>query len=429
MSADSPVPAPSPPDAEPSESPALDDSVLEVSTDVVTAVSRSESREAMSDLLGTETMNPAPAPLEPTLPPIEMKTVADIEPVILPRPQPRAPQTTRAAAIRRTLLRTAPPPEPNSPLDKWINQAVAGEPLPDNLTERDYEELIFHLGQFRKERAAAHNYKDGLRINDAIRNVQRALTKKRKDSMQKEAKADYEQTLSSFQEELQEFDNETKRLLTSLQEQQEEQRQQLALIHEGQEKDHHEHWSSPAKYRLYNRASNQLTILRRQHSILLVQCRFGEAEEVNRQIESKIREEEAINHAMHQRDFEESLAYLHEKQKGERDCFEVTVDVQLAQFHRKRATQRKVYENKEKKIEVKGEIAKDSEKLWNLAQMQRLEDLSGMQAIRVSNSTLPSLKMSQRDIKDSNMIILSLPPLYVKPKREKKVKESTEVYE
>jgi hypothetical protein len=305
-----------------------------------------------------------------------------------------------------------------------MNQAIAGEPLPASLTPHDLEDLLFQLGQFRKQRAAAHSYREGQRINDAMRNTERALMRLRKDGMQKEAKAEYEEELATFQAALQEFDNETKQRLKEIQDKQDEERKQLQFVHESQQRELTEHWSSPAKFRLYNRASNQVTILRRQHSILLMQCRFSDAEEVNRLIESRIKEEEATSHRMHQRDFEESTAYLTEKQKGEMESFETSVDVQLAQFNHKRAIQRRIFENKQKRIQVKGDIAKDPEKLWNLAQMQRLEDLSGAHAVRGSNSTLPSSKMTQRDIKDPAMIILSLPPLHMKTKRQLPVRKA-----
>jgi hypothetical protein len=206
-------------------------------------------------------------------------------------------------------------------------------------------------------------------------------------------------------------------MLRDLQTAQDEQRKQLEMIHEGQIREHEERWESPAKYRLYNRASNRLTILRRQHSILLMQCRFTDAEAVNRILMTKMREEEAQHHTIHQREFEESFAYLREKQKAERDFLATRLDVQLAQFHRNRGMQRRIFENKGRKIEARGEIAKDSERLWNLAQLQRLEELSNVAAIRAPNAALPSSKMTPRDIKDPEVVILSLPPLNKKPLR------------
>jgi hypothetical protein len=114
---------------------------------------------------------------------------------------------------------------------------------------------------------------------------------------------------------------------------------------------------------------------------------------------------------MHQHDYDASRRHLEERQAAERQFFEDKAAVQVAQFERGRNVQRRVFENKQRKIGVRGEIARDPEKLWNLAQLQRLEDLSGAQAIRGANATLPSSKVTRSDIHDENVIILSLPPL------------------
>lgn len=349
--------------------------------------------------------------LEPLLPPIE-----NLKTPYPPSARRTAPRTPSSARTRNSYRNSAPSyqiiktvPEPSSVQKKLMERAMNGEQLV-GLSDETYEELLFNLSQLRKKTAIQHRYRDGYKINEAIRSVTEIQTNARKQSMQKQAMTDYKQAMTDFQTECQEFDSETKKMEKELQNELKRQREEMKKSHQYELEEHHEHWSSPAKYRQYNRASNQLTVLRRQQAFLLVQCRFKDAEQVQSLIDQRTREEEAQNHKSHQHDYEESLKFIRNKQKNEVDFFEEKAQVQLTQFRQKRAAQRQVYEKREKRLEARNEVVRDLEKLWNSAQLQRIESVSQTNTREVQTFQ-PSSKMSRKDIKDQDVAILSLPPL------------------
>ena len=366
--------------------------------------------------------------LEPQLPPVTMKAVEPRtsrvpRPIpLLPRIRPRPPGTRNAARTVSYRQSTPVRPEVTAQQRALMAKAIKGESLA-GLDQPVYEELIFNLGQDRKEKAMEHKYKEGQRINEAIKNVDEYLTKLKKKQAQKEALEEFNQQKRAFEEERDKFDEETKRLMQELRETLDRQRKELIQEHEQQLKEHDERWSAPAKLRQYNRASNVLTELRRKHAFLLVQSRFEEAEAVNAIIQERTRAEEAGNHAAHQNAYEESLMYLTDKQRSELEFFDVSAATQMTKLEQKRARLRWAWENKGKKLDARGEIVNDADRLWNLKQMERLENLSTTMTSRsATTNVLPSSKMTRKDLRDSDVVILTLPPLDLKSKRARKAK-------
>jgi hypothetical protein len=296
----------------------------------------------------------------------------------------------------------------------------------DNLadvSERSFGFLLYYLQQLRKQKAAEHSYEQGKQLNDVISYVNCQYARARRNALQRAAVEDYESNRNDLEAALRAFEAEEKRQFAELEEELAREKERLKEEHEAQAQEHLERWNSAEKCRQYNRASNALTVLQKQHAQLLIQCRFEDAQAVNRLREARMHEEQAIQHAMHEKDFEESAKYLAEKQAAEDQFFEAKKEVQIAQFKRRKALERRVLENKEKKIEVKGKLAQDAEKLWNLAQVQRLEDLCDPETIRESEGPMPSSKMTKRDLQDPDVVILTLPPLArktkSKPRKEK----------
>jgi hypothetical protein len=77
-----------------------------------------------------------------------------------------------------------------------------------------------------------------------------------------------------------------------------------------------------------------------------------------------------------------------------------------------------VYENLGKKIMTREEIVADPEKLWNLEQARRSHAIVG----NIGKPQLPSAKLARKDIRDSDVAILNLPPLASRRKHAKKEK-------
>jgi hypothetical protein len=221
------------------------------------------------------------------------------------------------------------------------------------------------------------------------------------------------------------FDRETKCLEKEMREHQRIQRDELAATHQRELVELEEHWKTPAKLRLYNRASNKLATLRRQLAFLLVQCKFRDAEEVCRMVEEEARLEEAESHRAMQVDYDAALKLELMRQSYEITGFDTSADMQFQKSIQDIGIQRSVYENLGKKITTREEVVTDPEKLWNLEQARRSHAIVG----NIGKPQLPSAKLARKDIKDSDVAIQNLPPLASRgkhPKKEKKAQNENE---
>jgi quinol monooxygenase YgiN len=99
------------------------------------------------------------------------------------------------------------------------------------LSERELEELLYFLSEGWRSDAAAHNYREGDRVNAVIVAVQKRLTKVQREAIQKAAVAEYEQSRAAFEQEIEEFDSETGRLQAEILEGLEQQQGEIADMH------------------------------------------------------------------------------------------------------------------------------------------------------------------------------------------------------
>lgn len=315
----------------------------------------------------------------------------------------QGPKTARPV-IPRT-MKTAPEPSPE--IEALVKKALNGENI-SGLEEETYDEIIYYLGQSRKNFAVTKRYKDGKKINDAIRRCENCKMEVQKAKIKKVATEEYQEALKNYQEECDRYDQETNKMLKELEDTHKVKREELTESHKEQLLDHQKHWTAPSKYRLYNRASPDIAVMHRTHQFLLMQCRFDEAEALDQEIQVKLKYEEATNAKNYQRAYEESLSLLTQKQRDEQEDLENRLAIEIASLTQKRSRGRKYLDNKAKRVNLKGEAANDPDKLWNLMQMQRLEEATNANK---SGLLLPSSKMKRRDFKDQAVKFLTLPPL------------------
>ena len=114
--------------------------------------------------------------------------------------------------------------------------------------------------------------------------------------------------------------------------------------------------------------------------------------------------EERNNHAIYQHEYEESFALLQQKQRDEDEFLENKIAVEMAALIQRRAKERRVFDNKEKKIKSQENMVKDPEKIWNHKQLQRIEEAT-------ARGLQPSSRITRRDIRDREVVLLRLPPL------------------
>jgi hypothetical protein len=363
-------------------------------------------------------------PLESDELPLDGLSVTDDPATPPPRPTPpKGPRglsgPRRPRPVVPGLRQTAPVyhspqwrvPDTTTPeLQELKAKAMHLDPL--QMSDDRFEELRYLVTQERKAIASQHQYREGQRYNAILAHVDNCYLWSRKLDRQREEQEAVRDAEARHQVELEQFDHETSRLEKQLLERQREQRESLAIAHQGDMDAFDEHWRSAAKFRMYNRASNRLTILRRQLAFLLVQCRFEEAQEVRRLVDSVTKDEECDNHRLMQHDHDVAQAIIETKHKEELDTFDKRALLQLQKLQQDRAVMRRLYENRGRKLAARGEIASDIDRLWNQQQSQRVVEA----VAKSTKPAVPSTKMKRDDIKDPDVAILNLPPLSARRK-------------
>lgn len=346
---------------------------------------------------------------------------------------PRPPRNCKSVRSPRSKAKTQSiyrsprfrTPDTSSPaIQKLKEKAMKLENLGPNITLDQYEELLYCLTEERKSLATNHKYREGARLNNAVEFVEQAFLKAKKTEMQKGSMETFEKGEKDFNDKFEDYDKKTEQMKKDLLDKQKRQRDTLNAVHQKELDDFDAHWKSPAKQRLYNRASPQLTSMRRQLAFMLVDCRFKDAEEVRAIVDRRTQFEEKENHMLMQHDFDEALKKLKAKQALETESFEEKAEVEREKLKQDRAKQRVGWENRAKKIAAKGEVVKDMDRLWNHEKNQRIANLSKTCASVAAS--LPSTKLTRKDIADQEMVVLTLPPLNNRraaPKSRKSARE------
>jgi hypothetical protein len=286
---------------------------------------------------------------------------------------------------------------------------------PLSASEDQFEDLRYLVTEERKQVATQHKYREGQKYNGVVSHVDDSYCHSRKVNMQQHEQALLKEAAADSRAELEGFDRETKRLEKALIDVQKEKREGLVMSHKQQLDEFEGHWGSAGKFRMYNRSSNQVTVLRRQLALLLVQCRFRDAEEVRRLVDQATKAEEDGSHRLMQKDYDLAFTLLENKQRMEFATLEEGAAVELQKFHQDRAFTRRVYEIRARKIAARMEIAGDLDRLWNHEQTQRMLASTA----QPGKPSLPSTKMTRKDIKEQDVAVLSLPPLSSRRKKAK----------
>ena len=301
--------------------------------------------------------------------------------------------------------------QPVSPASKPLKErAMTGESLAD-ASEDDLRAMIYDLSEDRRRLASTHQFKKAGEVNKAMKHAEKAVMQIQKNAFQKIAKEEFDQQDEEFKQKFADFDEETERLIQDLEDQLNKKRSALHAQHEQELDDFEERWTSPPKERLYNRASNTLTSLRRQLNVMLRQCDFDAAEEVEAQIQRRKASEESENTFIMRHDFNEALRKLQKKQADEKRHFEESAALKMKMLKDKRQRLRVRFLNREKYMERRQQMIRDSDKLWTHAQLHR-DSISP-----TLRDVPPSLKVTKKDVDEVEVINLQLPRLFLPMRR------------
>ena len=345
-----------------------------------------------------------------------------------PRPKKtNLSQTTNPRSTRNDeeslppLNNTTQPHASSEEVEQYVKKALNKEPILD-LTDEVYGDILFDLAEKRKKYAIHHNYKEGDRMSEAITFVEKCQKKTQMNAYAVDYKKNFDDEKSRFENDFKNYDTETQELFNELKEKQQQKREALLAEQRRERDEHRQKWTSDWMVRQYNKQSVQLTQMRKQHSLLLCQNRFKEAESLNNLIVQKAKQEEDVSMKSYQFDYDSSVKMLKERQKLEIENFESQCENQFIKLKGDRARRRVAFEFREKKINSKGSVANDPEKIWNASMLQRVENNAANSQKRAG---LPSTRMKKEDLKDLDIMTLSLPRLKVDQEKDDKQKDKT----
>lgn len=289
------------------------------------------------------------------------------------------------------------------------DKAMRMEPIYD-LNDSQYEKLLGELVEERRNLATSYRFKESAHVTDAIRHVEACQIKQQKYELQVEAVQQFDEQVADFQSRLAEFDNETERLEVELRGRLAEQRKRILLLHQKELDKHIKKWSAESMKRQYNHASFKLRGLQKQFRLLMLECRFNEAEDIKATIDRMVEREQQDAIKQMQHDFEESTNKLKAKLDVEMTSYEERGQVQIKQLKQKREWLRLSFLNKERKFEQKAAQISDQEKLWNVHQLQRKDELAKGKKLSTPNT---ANRLNEEDVKDREMPTIQLPPLRI----------------
>ena len=331
-----------------------------------------------------------------------------------PRLSQKLSSSTRSSSnsnLTQTLFNTQKATKSMSLKDK----AMRLEPILD-LKDSEYEKLLGELVEERRNLATSYRFKESAHVTDAIRHVESCQIQQQKYELQVEAVQQFDEQVADFQSRLAEFDKETERLEVELRGKLAEQRKRILLIHQKELDKHIKKWSADSMIRQYNHASFQLRGLQKQFRLLMLECRFIEAENIKTTIDRMQQREQQDAIKQMQLDFETSTNKLKAKLDLEMTSYEQRGEVQIRQLKQKREWLRLSFLNKERKFEQKAAQISDQEKLWNAHQLQRKDELAKGKKLSTPNT---ANRLNDEDVMDRETPTIQLPPLKISPEFSK----------
>ena len=259
-----------------------------------------------------------------------------------------APTSARRNRVRRHNQFT------QQDIQKFLNCAYEKKPL-WNLEPEQYEQVLSILKQQKKDAVAKKRFVDSMESQEAIEYVNNHYKNAIKEEGEQEIDSEFQGKMDTYYESLKKFDDETKDLEEKFLI---KKRKAKDLIVESQKDDLldlQEYWSSPAKQRLYNRASNQLVNLRKRQIDEVNLNNLAEAARLQKHISRLEKEESRTNSEAWQLDYNQALDKLQQKHKRELETFEFQSNIQFTSLKQKRETLRQRFLYRKANLEHKKE--------------------------------------------------------------------------
>lgn len=232
---------------------------------------------------------------------------------------------------------------PDLSKDILVQKALEHKPL-GNVPFYMYDVLLEELNSKANRARERKRFTEGVKIQSAMEYVQgkqsSAMEKQNKEMEKNQKKSERAELKSDIAA----FDAETKIEEEIFFKKKNIEKQLIEVSQENEIRDLQELWSSPAKQRMFNRASNLLVSMRKRQSDYLDKNNFVEAKNLEKAIQAQERKETEENSEALQEAYNQALAKLKEKHARDDANFMNQLQVQYQHLKLKRETLRKAFD-------------------------------------------------------------------------------------
>ena len=216
-----------------------------------------------------------------------------------------------------------------------------------------YDDIFNELKNLASDAKNRKNLREGVKIQLATEYVQEKYENDVKQQNQSIADDEYQTEIDEYKNDLAAFDAETERQIDSFMQKKNMEKIILDENHENEVRNLQNLWSSPAKQRMFNRASNALVHLRRLQKDALERNDFVKAMELQKFIKRRETQEIESNSYAIQNAYDECYKKLKEKQKKEDDMFQEQFNNQLMHLKQSREKLRRAILFRRQKIKLR----------------------------------------------------------------------------
>lgn len=260
-------------------------------------------------------------------------------------------------------------------MQKFIDAAYQKKPL-RKLEIHQYEKVLAVLQDQKQEAISKKHFKDSMDTQEAIEYIEIYYKQALKEQSFQEVDSKFQIKMDDYYDSLRKFDEETKELEEEFIEKKKKAKKLILDSQKGDLLDLQEYWSSPAKQRLYNRASTHLVNLRKRQIDEVNLNHLSEAGRLQKYISRLEKEESAANSEALQNDYNAALDKLLQKHKHEMDTFEFQMNVQLTSLRQKRENLRQRFIFRKQNLERKRELDKSTSMYGSSASRRSTRSLS-----------------------------------------------------
>ena len=278
------------------------------------------------------------------------------------------------------------------------------------LEPEDVNPVVDYLERYRDQCLLTHKISECERADSIIQEIHKRRISNIKDQFASERAVDLRARLNEANMQLDDLESRIKGTLDSLQSENQRNLDKLAKKHDQELSNFVSKWQSQKQLNKYARASNALRQLRAQSILLMNQKRFDEHRKTDKMATNMEKvETEQMSRKMSY-EYNNNLKNLNEKQANELNVMKMAQSRRVSEV--KAAGEQAVIAMKKRitNIEHELELAKDSDKYWNL--YHRNEPLpSGIRSYSPSKTKSRRRREAENSQNAKTINTLRLPPL------------------